>query len=284
MPESPSFFNVKKLLKALVTAPLRRTLRAGQGRARRAWSRRFGSFYCPVCETRLACFNPLPAFYRENWQLYGFDSSKLEAETINETQYTCPLCGASDRDRLYTLYLRERLVTAPAAFKLVDFAPAPSLRGWFQRTCRIQYRTADLFMEGVDDRVDLTDMNIYPDGSVDAFVCSHILEHIPDDRRALQELFRILKPGGWGILMVPICLKRREIFEDPTKTASEADRWRYFGQGDHVRIYNKQGFMDRISSVGFKIQQLGVGHFGADTFRRCGITEKSVLYVGEKQK
>jgi SAM-dependent methyltransferase len=257
-------------------------LRAGQSRARLAWQRRPGPFYCPVCETRLSRFSPLPPFYREQWQRHGFNDLEHEAETLNVEQYICPRCGANDRDRLYALYLNECLVNASATFKLVDFAPSTPLRGWIQRTHRIQYRTADLFMENVDDRVDLTDMRIYPDGSVDAFICSHILEHIPDDRRALQELFRILKPGGWGILMVPICLSQKEVFEDPAKATTEADRWRYFGQGDHVRIYSKQGFIGRVVSVGFRVAELGREHFGDATFRRDGIASRSVLYVVEK--
>src|ERR1039457_1105407 len=95
-----------KLLKALVPAPIRRKLRAGQSRAWLAWQRRFGSFYCPVCETRHDAFYPLPAFYAEEWKRHGFNPADHEAETINEAQYSCPNCGASDRDRLYALYLR----------------------------------------------------------------------------------------------------------------------------------------------------------------------------------
>lgn len=197
-------------------------------------------------------------------------------------QQTCPQCGAADRSRLYALYLRERLAGSPSDFKLIDFAPCPALRLWIKHTFQISYRTADLLREDVDDRLDLIDMAIYPTASVDAFICSHVLEHIPNDSKAMHELFRILKPGGWGILMVPIFLRQDEIFEDPTKATTEADRWRYFGQGDHVRLYSKQGFIDRVNAAGLKIRQFGALHFGEDTFRRCGLTRNSVLYVVEK--
>jgi hypothetical protein len=277
-----NFDSSTRFLKSLIPAPLRRKLGTVRHRVRLAWYRRPGSYYCPVCETRVGGFVPLTSFYFKEWQTHGFKASETEAETLNAEQYTCPRCGAPDRSRLYALYLRERMAEVPGDFKLVDFAPSAPLQQWIKRTFHICYRTADLMMEGVDDRVDLTDMAIYPTASVDAFICSHMLEHIPNDLQAMRELFRILKPGGWGILVVPICLLHREIFEDPAKATTEADRWRYFGQGDHVRIYSKQGFMDRVSSVGFQIQQLGVSHFGEDTFRRCGITRKSVLYVVEK--
>jgi SAM-dependent methyltransferase len=273
---------MKHLAKHLLPAPLYRALGATKRQADRLWQRRFGVHFCPVCETRFNAFLPLPTFYAEEWKRHGYNATDHEAETLNEAEYSCPHCGAADRDRLYALHLRDRLAGVPDDFKLVDFAPSKPLRTWINRTCCINYRTADLFMPDVDDRVDLTDMSSYPDGSVDAFVCSHVLEHIPEDRRALRELFRILRSGGWGILMVPIGLNQPEVSEDPAKATSESDRWRHFGQGDHVRSYNKQGFIDRVHSAGFKLQQLGVAHFGAKTFRRCGITPQSVLYVAEK--
>jgi SAM-dependent methyltransferase len=143
------------------------------------------------------------------------------------------------------------------------------------------YRTADLFMDAADDRVDITDMKVYPDASVDFFICSHVLEHVADDRKALGELRRILKPGGRGILVVPIVLTIDEIDEDPSVT-DPAERWRRFGQGDHVRLYSKSGFLARVREAGFDVHQLGREHFGGETFERHGITEQSVLYVVEK--
>src|SRR6188508_1256097 len=109
----------------------------------------------------------------------------------------------------------------------------------------ITYRSADLFMQEVDDRVDIMDMTIYPDKHFDFFVCSHMLEHVVDDRKALRELYRILKWGGQGILVVPIVLSIDEIDQDPSVT-DVAERWRRFGQDDHVRLYSKQGFLRRI--------------------------------------
>ena len=75
-------------------------------------------------------------------------------------------------------------------------------------------------MENVDDKVDITDMTIYPDNHFDFFICSHMLEHVFDDRKALRELYRILKWGGQGILVVPIVLSIDEIDEDPSVTTS----------------------------------------------------------------
>jgi glycosyltransferase involved in cell wall biosynthesis len=117
--------------------------------------------------------------------------------------------------------------------------------------------------------------------SFDALICSHVLEHVADDRQALSELYRVLKPGGWGILMVPIILTLEEIDEDPQVT-DEAERWRRFGQFDHVRLYNKSGFVDRVEAAGFVVRQLGMAYFGEAAFQQLGLTKTSVLYVAEK--
>ena len=136
-------------------------------------------------------------------------------------------------------------------------------------------------MDNVDDKVDVTDMKCYEDNSFDAFICSHVLEHIPDDLKAMSELFRVLKPGGWGITMVPINTAHRDIREDFTKT-TEAERWQYFGQGDHVRVYSRAGFLGRLAQAGFRVRALGIQHFGAERFARHGISAGSVLYISDK--
>jgi len=124
-------------------------------------------------------------------------------------------------------------------------------------------------------------MPIYKDDSIDIFICSHVLEHVEDDRKAIAELYRILKPGGWGIVMVPIQLTLSEIHED-TSIKSENERCKYFGLESHVRIYSKQGFVRRLECSGFKVNQLGISYFGIEIFEKCGIHHRSVLYVVEK--
>jgi SAM-dependent methyltransferase len=136
-------------------------------------------------------------------------------------------------------------------------------------------------MEDVDLTVDITDMEAVPSELYDIFICSHVLEHVTDDKKALLELFRILKPGGFGILMVPIILSKAHIDEDPTVKDPEI-RWRRFGQDDHVRLYSKTGFIQRIQEAGFIINQYGVEYFGADVFVESGISLRSVLYVAQK--
>jgi SAM-dependent methyltransferase len=240
-------------------------------------------YRCPVCSKRVAGFGPISSYYHENRSKYGYPFSFDDQETMNAEQYVCPSCSASDRCRLYALYISKLLEQGLLHddFALLDIAPSRPLQTFLCQIPNIKYQSADKFMEGVDFAVDVTQMDEIPSDSYDMFICSHVLEHVDDDRKALSELFRILKPGGRGILMVPIVLKLEKIDEDPAIT-DEATRWRRFGQYDHVRLYSKAGFMQRIQDAGFTLHAHGVEHFGEEAFVECGISLKSVLYIGEK--
>lgn len=241
-----------------------------------------GKLYCPVCNKSVRKFIPLPAFYKKNADKYGFLYSFDDAETMNYSAYSCPHCDASDRDRLYALYVLKRLTEyGTANIFMLEIAPSSPLSEMLKKTGKITLRTADLMMSGVDDHIDITDMNCYAEGAFDAFICSHVLEHVPDDLKALRELFRILKPGGWGILMVPIILTLDQIDEDPL-LEDIGERWRRFGQNDHVRMYSRNGFVERAEGAGFIVRQYGQEYFGADVFKKHGISDKSILYVVEK--
>jgi SAM-dependent methyltransferase len=243
------------------------------------------SHYCPVCDSRVISFLPLPDFFRENQEKYGFPFTDNDAETCNTTAYLCPSCEASDRDRLYAIYLRDFLKNLGRG-EIVDFGPSAPLSAFIRRLIKapgrnINYRTADLLTDNADDKVDITDLRSYENDRFDFFICSHVLEHVPDDRKALRELYRILKPGGKAILMAPIILCIDQIDEDPGIT-DEAERWRRFGQGDHIRLYSKSGFVGRVREAGFRVHELGKEHFGEELFKRAGISPQSVLYVVEK--
>ena len=244
--------------------------------------------YCPVCESRVISFLPLPEFFRENQQKYGFPFQTNDAETCNEASYLCPSCGASDRDRLYALFLGDYIANleSTAPVHIVDFAPSEPLSAFIRRIIKssgkdIRYRTADLLAENVDDRVDITDLRSYESDQFTFFICSHVLEHVPDDGKAIRELHRILKPGGKGILMVPIILSIEEIDEDP-EVNDEGERWRRFGQFDHVRLYSKSGFLKRVREAGFEVSELSKEFFGEKLFNQTGINSQSILYVVEK--
>lgn len=243
---------------------------------------RMGNYYCPVCDNSIRYFNRLPDSTLELIYKHQCIHPLSCMETINLLQYTCPTCGVTDRDRLYALYLKKHLTSlSDTAVHFLDIAPRRGLTKFIRSFKNIVYRSADLYMEGVDDRVDITDMNVYADNRFDFIICSHVLEHVTGDVKAMNEFYRVLKPGGKAIMMVPILLTLSHDYEDFSYTSVE-DRWKHFGQGDHVRMYSKSGFIEKLSRAGFRVEEFGKNYFGADVFAKCGITESSVLYVVTK--
>ncbi|MBN2106033.1 MAG: methyltransferase domain-containing protein [Deltaproteobacteria bacterium] len=238
---------------------------------------------CPVCGSTVADFKLLYDGHLNGYAQYGYIYPLYYWETFNFVKYRCPQCDASDRDRLYALFLRKKFdaLDKSKKYKFIDFAPAPALSKMISSFNFIEYRSADLMMEHVDDRVDITNMPIYSDNSFDLLLCSHVLEHVENDLRAMKELYRILKPGGWGIIMVPILITLEKSHEDPA-IISEADRWKYYGQHDHVRMYSKGDFIERLSAAGFKVHLYDVNYFSEEVFEYNGILSGSVLYVVEK--
>ena len=236
--------------------------------------------YCLSCKLYFKEFRSVSPYWDEVFIKLGSAYRMNQFETMNVEAYACPRCHIDDRDRLYALYLQKKLNPA-RQYDLVEFAPTDPLAKVLKTFTNVRRRTADLFMDAVDDKVDLMDMHIYKNGSFDFFICSHVLEHVDDDVKAMRELYRILKPGGFGIAMVPIILGLPKTIEDPS-IKDENLRWKYFGQGDHVRMYRRQDYLDRLAGVGFTVHQYGKEYFGEAVFKQNGITPSSVLYVVEK--
>lgn len=239
-------------------------------------------YECPVCQKPVRDFLPISPHLAENLRKHGFRYKPEEGETINFEQYACPHCYANDRDRLTAVFFREMLprYTDEDPARLLDIAPSLPLSHIFKEYNVIRH-TADLSKEGVDLQVDITNMPEVASDTYDILICSHVLEHVNDDKKALSELYRVLKPGGWGIIMVPIILTLDQIDEDPQITDA-AERWRRFGQFDHVRIYNRDGFTGRMEAAGFSVRQLGIDYFGVSIYKLYGLTRTSILYVAEK--
>jgi SAM-dependent methyltransferase len=237
-------------------------------------------YQCPVCGSGLRAFRPLWKSYWRAVEKFAPIYPASAMETLNLAAFTCPSCDAYDRDRLTALYLDLVFCSLDRArtYRLIEFAPGDALNKKLRRYPFIAYESADLCRKDVDVRVDLTAMGAYADNSVDILLCSHVLEHIPDDHKAMREINRVLKPDGFGILLVPLVVGVDETNEDP-RINTETLRWKYFGAGDHVRQYGKRDFTDRLEAAGLKVDQLGVAYFGAEAFRRAGIAENSVLYV-----
>jgi len=238
--------------------------------------------YCPVCQKFNAGFNPLPEFYKLNAEKYNFKYFS-QVEMTAEDTYSCRNCGASDRERLYAWWLSEVISKTVLTKKLraIHFAPEPALSEFIKsKNLFCTYHTADLSMRDVDYTVDLLDLP-FENESYDFFICSHVLEHVTDDCKAISELYRITKGKGMGILMVPIVQQLPTTIEDPT-ILEESERWRLFGQYDHVRLYARNEFISRSISAGFSIVQFDALYFGLRIFTKLGLKLSSVLYVVTK--
>ena len=243
-----------------------------------------GAFHCPSCGNNVKFFKPLPEYYMEESRKYGFLYEFSEFETLNLEAYSCPECGASDRDRLYTLYYSNYCLERGAANKtsILDFAPSFANEQFFRRLDQTNYRTTDLMKHDVDDNgVNIENMTNYEVGQFDFLVCSHVLEHVSNPIKAVKELHRVLKSGHTAIIMVPIMTTITQTMEDPYHT-TEADRWKHYGQDDHVRMFSKQGFIEVLKSGGFEVTLLTEGDFGAEVFAKHGIDSSSVLYTVTK--
>ena len=151
--------------------------------------------------------------------------------------------------------------------KLLHIAPEKLLSERLREVPGLEYLSSDQGNLGAMVRMDITAIEC-PRDCFDVILCVHVLEHIPEDRKAMAELFRVLKPGGWAILQVPITAEVS--FEDPSATSPE-DRVRVFGQFDHVRRYGMD-YRGRLEGAGFAVDWVrGTDEFSPDEVRRYGL-------------
>jgi SAM-dependent methyltransferase len=157
-----------------------------------------------------------------------------------------------ERHRLLWLYLinETEFFTSSVNKKVLHFAPEQAFYKLFRNQKNIDYTTTDLFSPLADVKADICNLP-FENNSYDIIFCNHVLEHIPDDTKAMQELYRVLKPGGMGIFQIPQDLTREITFSDDSIT-NQKERAAIFGQYDHVRIYGRDYF-DKLRSIGFKV-------------------------------
>lgn len=162
----------------------------------------------------------------------------------------CPVCGSFERHRLVWLFFKKHTNLFDQTPKsMLHIAPEPQIERKFKKILNLRYLTADLFNPAAMVKMDITDIQ-HPDNSFDVIYCSHVLEHVPDDRAAIGELYRVLKSDGWAVLLVPITVE--QTLEDPS-VSDPAERERLFGQKDHFRRYGPD-FRHRLEEAGFHVQ------------------------------
>ncbi|HWD63912.1 MAG TPA: methyltransferase domain-containing protein [Solirubrobacteraceae bacterium] len=210
---------------------------------------------CPLCGRSFRCF-------MDAW---------------NRPDAICWRCGSHERHRALWLFLEQRPELLAGAGSLLHFAPEWALRRRFSQLTHLRYVTADLSDPDVDLQLDLTALAL-PDASYDAVVCSHVLEHVSDDRAAMSELRRITAPGGWCLVMVPLDLGRSQTYEDPSITSPE-ERERAYRQHDHLRLYAAD-IGARLQQAGFAVERVEpAGSFGPEALARCRLLESDYIWL-----
>lgn len=174
----------------------------------------------------------------------------------------CPRCGALERHRVLWLLLERDtdLLTRPG--RMLHVAPEYALQRRLAQVDGLDYVSGDLDSALAEHHFDVMELPFGP-ASFDFLICNHVLEHVADDRRALAELHRVLKPGGWAILMCPVDNRRATTLEDPAVT-SPRERHRVFGQADHMRLYGRD-YVDRLAAAGFSVR---AERYGEDCEKR----------------
>lgn len=191
---------------------------------------------CPICGSRRRRFLP-----------YGYVRSREDA--------LCPRCLSLERHRMLWLWIERESDLMQRLPRLLHIAPEVSLMKHFRRLYRGTegYITADLESPLADKHFDVQDIPL-ADRSVDVVICNHLFEHVADDRLAMRELYRIMRHGGWGIMVVPEDRTREHTFEDDSITDA-AERTRLFGQYDHRRIYGRD-YDERLREAGFVVERV----------------------------
>jgi SAM-dependent methyltransferase len=218
---------------------------------------------CPVCGERIRLYVPAGNPLRRN--------------------AACPACGCLERHRLLWLYLKKHNPwDGKERTKILHFAPERALFNHFDGDKRTDYFPVDSDgrYEGLRDIVDMQSLP-YPDCEFDMIVCNHVLEHIPDDAKAISEMHRILKPGGRAYVTVPIDSNLKETFEDASFDTPEL-RFKHYGQDDHVRTYGRD-FEDRLSLFDLSVI-VPRSFLSAEEIETYALTEEEKLFVCTKRK
>lgn len=198
----------------------------------------------------------------------GFRSFLAYGYAKTRDNVLSPSTLSLERHRLLWLFLKQEtdLFTKPQ--KLLHFAPEQAFYKRFKKMAHLDYVTTDLNSPIADVKADICNLP-FEDSSFDVILCNHVLEHIPDDTQAMKELFRVLRPGGWGVFQIPQDLNRESTFEDPSITDKE-ERTQIFGQYDHVRVYGRDYF-DKLRQAGFEVTAVDytqtIGKEMSDSYR-----------------
>lgn len=237
--------------------------------------------FCPVCNSSFSSFAP---FY--TWRYSEFGLEEHCTCSTNHSLKRCPSCSSQERQRLLWLYLQHLLKElSHSGMKVLEFAPDRPFFDYFSRQSDLIYFPCDLYpekekYEGIKDAIIRADICSIPfeENTFDLILCSHVLEHVANDRLAMSELLRVMKPGALLVFQVPINTDLEKTFEN-SSIVLPFDRQQAFGQYDHVRQYGND-FADILCSAGFVVKVDNCSKsFSPEEINRYGLCPEEVLFV-----
>jgi SAM-dependent methyltransferase len=255
---------MKRIVSWLIRYVPRKYLQRVSGLGLRA----LGLFYlgnnvtCPVCEKSFRKFRP-----------YGRINARENA--------LCPHCLSLERHRLIWLFLKERTPFFVHSLNVLHIAPEACFIKRFEKIHGHQYVTADIESPLAKIKMDIHQIP-FEQNTFDVVLCNHVLEHVQDDIKAMNEIHRVLKPGGFAILQVPFFNPVPEVtFEDPT-IVDKWEREKIFGQDDHVRKYGHD-YKERIARAGLQpIEDRYVNELKEEVRKKFGLVKGEIIYGGRK--
>jgi SAM-dependent methyltransferase len=214
-------------------------------------------YFCPICGNSISKFLDL---YRP-YHLW------------------CPICQSLQRHRFLWIFYQSKFFEFPSTqHRFLHIAPEPALAYQFKKIANLIYTSADLNDRRAMIKMDICDIH-FPDETFDFLQCSHVLEHVDDDRKALREFWRILKPNGYAILLVPI---NGQVTHEDLSITSPIEREKAFGQHDHVRFYGLD-FIKRASEARFKVKSINVLDLVTDQeVLHYGLEKRDIIFLCQK--
>lgn len=219
---------------------------------------------CPVCEKKFKRF-----------LAYGYGEQ-------NRPNVLCPNDFTLERHRLMWLYLKEfsNFFTAEK-LEVMHVAPEQCFLNDFKKQKNLNYVTSDLESPIADMHFDLHEIPL-EDNKYDVIFCNHVMEHVDDYHQCMKELYRIMKPGGWGIMQVPVDYSREETYEDPSITDPK-EREKHFWQYDHVRLFGKD-YPKKLEAAGFEVESWDYkANIKPEVYERYRLDPVEILYVIRKK-
>jgi len=217
---------------------------------------------CPVCEKSFKKF-------------LSYGSKVAQRDNV-----LCPYDLTLERHRLMWLYLKDHSNFMTDKLDVLHIAPEQCFHSRFKEQSNLKYLTGDLESPIADMHFDLHSIPL-EENRFDVVFCNHVLEHVEDALQCMKELYRVMKPGGWGIMQVPQDITRKETYEDASITSPE-DREKHYWQKDHVRLFGLD-YPEWLKKAGFTVKEFKpTENYTKEQISRYRLQEGEVLYIVSK--